>query len=58
MGFRAYFQLKGAAATARSFELDIDGETTAISAVSGSPADNGAVYTLDGRHFLLNNYKY
>ena len=34
---------------ARSFELDIDGETTAISAVSGSPADNGAVYTLDGR---------
>ncbi len=48
-GFRAYFQLKGAAATARSFELDIDGETTAISAVSGSPADNGAVYTLDGR---------
>ena len=48
-GFRAYFLLKGAAATARSFELDIDGETTAISAVSGSPADNGAVYTLDGR---------
>ena len=48
-GFRAYFQLKGAAATARSFELDIDGETTAVSAVSGSPADKGSVYTLDGR---------
>ena len=36
-GFRAYFQLKGTAASARAFNIDFgDGETTGIISVSGS----------------------
>jgi hypothetical protein len=54
-GFRAYFQLKGAAAAARAFSLNLgDGEPLSISPV-GERTDaftlngNGIRYTLDGR---------
>ena len=52
-GFRAYFQLKGDAALARSFSMDFgDGETTGIISVSGSGfMVNGfdGCYDLQGR---------
>ena len=51
-GFRAYFQLKGEAALARSFRMDFgDGETTGIIAIGTDRAasTDNATYTLDGR---------
>lgn len=52
-GFRAYFQLKGTAASARAFNIDFgDGETTGIISVSGSGLMvNGSdgCYDLQGR---------
>lgn len=52
-GFRAYFQLKGTAASARAFNIDFgDGETTGIISVSGSGLTvNGSdgCYDLQGR---------
>lgn len=49
-GFRAYFQLKGEATTARSFSLDFgDGEVSDINELYDSPSEAGAWYTLDGR---------
>lgn len=51
-GFRAYFQLKGEAAAARSFVLDFgDGEASGIQTLDNltiSPVDN-SVYDLSGR---------
>ena len=52
-GFRAYFQLKGEAASlARAFSIDFgDGETTGIIAIGTDRAasTDNATYTLDGR---------
>ena len=50
-GFRAYFQLKGDAASARMFAMDFgEGETTGISLTPApSPKGEGSIYTLDGR---------
>ena len=51
-GFRAYFQLKGDAANAASFNLDFgNGETTGISSLTPEPSSNGegSIYSLDGR---------
>lgn len=50
-GFRAYFQLKAGAATARSFHLQLDGETTGIQAVPGTPpsSSGNSIYDLQGR---------
>ena len=50
-GFRAYFQLKGDAVNAASFNLDLgEGETTGISLTPApSPKGEGSIYTLDGR---------
>ena len=50
-GFRAYFQLKGAATSARSFNLNLGDEATGINAVNGSEfMGNGSeVYDLQGR---------
>ena len=50
-GFRAYFQLKGEGAAARSFSLNLgDGEATGISLTpSPSPNGEGSVYDLQGR---------
>ena len=52
-GFRAYFQLKGdAASLARAFSIDFgDGETTGIIAIGTDRAasTDNATYTLDGR---------
>lgn len=51
-GFRAYFQLKGDAANAASFNLDFgNGETTGISSLTSEPSSNGegSIYSLDGR---------
>jgi hypothetical protein len=50
-GFRAYFQLKGAAASARSFALDFgDGEVTVVNGVVGvNGVGDGSFYSLDGR---------
>ena len=51
-GFRAYFQLKGEAVNAASFNLDLgDGETTGIIAIGTDRAasTDNATYTLDGR---------
>ncbi len=49
-GFRAYFQLKGVAATARTFRLDFgNGETTSIEHLPMNSQQSGSVYTLDGR---------
>ena len=52
-GFRAYFQLKGTAASARAFNIDFgDGETTGIISVNGSGLMvNGSdgCYNLQGR---------
>ena len=54
-GFRAYFQLKGDAADARSFSLNIDnGETTGIETLDNltiSPIDQ-SVYDLQGRRIV------
>jgi hypothetical protein len=49
-GFRAYFQLKGDAVGARSFAMNIDGETTAVSELKNNEQiinNNG--YDLQGR---------
>ena len=50
-GFRAYFQLKGDAVNAASFNLDLgDGETTGIDAtLVNSEKVNSVVYDLQGR---------
>ena len=51
-GFRAYFQLKGDAANAASFNLDFgNGETTGIGSLTSEPSSNGegSIYSLDGR---------
>ena len=50
-GFRAYFQLKGDAALARSFSMDFgDGETTGIITIeNGQSATDKAIYDLQGR---------
>jgi hypothetical protein len=51
-GFRAYFQLKGEAANAASFNLDFgNGETTGINSLTSEPSSNGegTIYSLDGR---------
>jgi hypothetical protein len=51
-GFRAYFQLKGDAASARMFAMDFgEGETTGIIAIGndGAASTDNATYTLDGR---------
>lgn len=51
-GFRAYFQLKGDAVNAASFNLDFgNGETTGINSLTPEPSSNGegTIYSLDGR---------
>jgi hypothetical protein len=50
-GFRAYFQLKGEAASARMFAMDFgEGETTGIDAtLVNSEKVNSVVYDLQGR---------
>ena len=51
-GFRAYFQLKGDAVSARMFAMDFgEGETTGIIAIGTDRAasTDNATYTLDGR---------
>ena len=53
-GFRAYFQLKGVAAEARSFYMSFDDESTGITHIYDSQAhdlrfDADGIYTLDGR---------
>ena len=51
-GFCAYFQLKGDAANAASFNLDFgNGETTGISSLTPDPSPKGeeSIYSLDGR---------
>ena len=49
-GFRAYFQLKGEAANAASFSLNIDGETTVIETTNFTNHTNSTtVYDLQGR---------
>lgn len=51
-GFRAYFQLKGDAVNAASFNLDFgNGETTGINSLTSEPSSNGegTIYSLDGR---------
>ena len=50
-GFRAYFQLKGAATSARSFSLNLGDEATGIIAIGTDRAasTDNATYTLDGR---------
>jgi len=50
-GFRAYFQLKGSATSAREFVLDFgEGETTALTLVkSEERTKNSEVYDLQGR---------
>ena len=50
-GFRAYFQLKGEAASARAFNLNLDDGTTSIISIAaedGGQSANG-IYTIDGR---------
>ncbi|MCR4918677.1 MAG: hypothetical protein K5928_02520, partial [Prevotella sp.] len=49
-GFRAYFKLKGEAATARTFRLDFgNGESTSIEHLPMNSQQSASVYTLDGR---------
>lgn len=50
-GFRAYFQLKGEAASlARAFRMSFDDDATGIVTVlSGEPTTASGTYTLDGR---------
>ena len=47
-GFRAYFQLKGAS-EARSFVLNIDGESTGITTTDFTDSTDGSWYDLQGR---------
>ena len=52
LGFRAYFQLKDAAASVKAFAMSFDDEVaTGISSLTPnpSPVGEGSVYTLDGR---------
>ena len=54
-GFRAYFQLKGDAATARAFNINFeDGETTGIESLTPDfcPKREESIYTLDGRRVV------
>ena len=54
-GFRAYFQLKGDAATARAFNINFeDGETTGIESLTpdSCPKREESIYTLDGRRVV------
>lgn len=50
-GFRAYFQLKGEAAGARTFNMNIDDETTGISTMDFTDYTDtaGAMFDLQGR---------
>lgn len=49
-GFRAYFQLKGDAASARAFRMSFDDNMTGIITVlSDEPTTGSGTYTLDGR---------
>ena len=49
-GFRGYFQLKDGATAARSFNLNIDGETTAVSDLKNNEQIiNNTCYDLQGR---------
>lgn len=57
-GFRAYFQLKGTAASAASFNIDLgDGETTGVIDVRSKTEDVRSVYDLQGRKVLNANQK-
>ena len=60
-GFRAYFQLKGdAASQARAFRMNFgDGETTGIMAIGTDRAasTDNATYTLDGRRISKTTQK-
>ena len=52
LGFRAYFQLKGDAASVKAFAMSFDDEVaTGIGSLTPnpSPVGEGSVYTLDGR---------
>ena len=52
LGFRAYFQLKDAAASVKAFAMSFDDEVaTGIGSLTPnpSPVGEGSVYTLDGR---------
>ena len=54
-GFRAYFQLKGEAATARAFNINFeDGETTGIESLTPDfcTKREESIYTLDGRRLV------
>ena len=54
-GFRAYFLLKGDAATARAFNINFeDGETTGIESLTPDfcPKREKSIYTLDGRRVV------
>ena len=54
-GFRAYFQLKGDAATARAFNINFeDGETTGIESLTPDfcTKREKSIYTLDGRRLV------
>ena len=49
-GFRAYFRLKGDAASARAFRMSFDDDATGIVTVlSDEPTTGSGTYTLDGR---------
>jgi hypothetical protein len=51
-GFRGYFQLKGAAVEANSFEMNFEGDVTGITSVQDSGfrvQGSNAVYDLQGR---------
>jgi len=51
-GFRAYFQLKGDASSAkiRAYSINFDdGETTGIMSIETKPMEDNATYDLQGR---------
>ena len=48
-GFRAYFQVKGQAAEARSFALNMGGDATEIVDIKREPITNNRYYDLQGR---------
>ena len=48
-GFRAYFQVKGQAAEARSFALNMGGDATGIVDIKREPITNNRYYDLQGR---------
>jgi hypothetical protein len=48
-GFRAYFQVKGQAAEARSFALNLGGDATGIVDIKREPITNNRYYDLQGR---------